>query len=149
MKTDQQIKDIGGHPDAIPAIYLEWFLKGYRKCESDLEDQFQSPKKEEGGQPKWKKHISEKLIAVRDALVVKDIEEAYHQLYQIADPEFVSYTPWAEIVKAAQSPSEDREAVEEDYWKKRCEAAEKVIEISGIVDCEGYDQWQSLKEQNR
>jgi len=33
----------------------------------------------------------------------------------------------------------------ENYWKKRCEAAEKIVAIAGIVDCAGYDQWQKLK----
>ena len=33
----------------------------------------------------------------------------------------------------------------ENYWKQRCEAAEKIVAIAGIVDCAGYDQWQKLK----
>lgn len=36
-----------------------------------------------------------------------------------------------------------REA-ERDYWKERCEAAEKVISISGVVACEGFGHWQLL-----
>jgi hypothetical protein len=33
-KTDDEIKNIGGHPDATPEIWLEWFLKGWRACEN-------------------------------------------------------------------------------------------------------------------
>jgi uncharacterized protein YneF (UPF0154 family) len=33
------------------------------------------------------------------------------------------------------------------YWKERCLSAEEIISISGIVNCEGYDNWQSLKKQ--
>jgi hypothetical protein len=34
-----------------------------------------------------------------------------------------------------------------EYWKQRCEAAEEIILISGTINCEGYDNWQSLKNQ--
>lgn len=36
---------------------------------------------------------------------------------------------------------------EKKNWQKRCEAAEKIIEISGVVDCDGYEKWQLLKSQ--
>lgn len=42
----------------------------------------------------------EKLLAIRDALVLKDVDEAYHQLYNLvewADP----MKPWAEWIAAA------------------------------------------------
>ena len=41
--------------------------------------------------------VARKIIAARDALIRKDIDEAWHQLYSIADPRFESYTPWARI----------------------------------------------------
>lgn len=28
--TDERIKEVAGRPDAIPDIYREWFLKGWR-----------------------------------------------------------------------------------------------------------------------
>jgi hypothetical protein len=40
--------------------------------------------------------LVEGLMAVRDALVGNDPEEAYHQLYQLADRGRNSLTPWDE-----------------------------------------------------
>lgn len=45
--------------------------------------------------------VARKIIAARDALTNNDIDEAWHQLYSIADPRFESYIPWA--VLEAQS----------------------------------------------
>ena len=42
---------------------------------------------------------------MRDALVEEDYNEAYHQLYSIADPEFTSFTPWDELEEGASSGS--------------------------------------------
>ena len=42
---------------------------------------------------------------MRDALVKNDPNEAYHQLYSIADPEFTSFTPWDELEEGASSGS--------------------------------------------
>jgi len=41
------------------------------------------------------------LLAVRDALIASDIEEAYHQLYAIADPAFREFEPWQKLENAA------------------------------------------------
>lgn len=38
--------------------------------------------------------IKQKLIAIRDALVKDDINEAYYVLYSIADPDFKTFFPW-------------------------------------------------------
>jgi hypothetical protein len=38
--------------------------------------------------------VRDKLIAIRDALIVNCVDEAYHALYSIADPLFLSFTPW-------------------------------------------------------
>ena len=38
--------------------------------------------------------IKIKLLAIRDALLKEDINEAYHILYTIADPTFSSFDPW-------------------------------------------------------
>lgn len=43
------------------------------------------------------KDIRLKLLKARDALVVGDIDEAYHQLYSIASPEFSSLDPWVKL----------------------------------------------------
>lgn len=38
-----------------------------------------------------------KILAVRDALVAKDYDEAWHQLYSIADPTFTELEPWKKL----------------------------------------------------
>jgi hypothetical protein len=43
----------------------------------------------------------ESIIAIRDALIGDDIEEAYYQLYKAVDPDFCRLQPWAEIEAAA------------------------------------------------
>lgn len=62
--------------------------------------------------------VAQKIIAARDALVREDLNEAYHQLYCIADPAFSSFTPWANLemhaeelehLKAQLAASEARE----------------------------------------
>ncbi len=35
MKTDEEIKTLAGHSDAIPKIYIDGFLEGWRKCEKE------------------------------------------------------------------------------------------------------------------
>lgn len=47
--------------------------------------------------------VARKIIAARDALAKGDTNEAWHQLYSIADPRFESVTPWANL--EAQSNS--------------------------------------------
>jgi len=50
--------------------------------------------------------VKRKLLAIRDALAAEDYEEAYHQLYWIADPMCESTEPWAALEGASQtSPS--------------------------------------------
>jgi hypothetical protein len=48
-----------------------------------------------------------KLLAIRDALVKGDVEEAYHQLYSLADPEFCNLQPWAELERIRREGGED------------------------------------------
>jgi hypothetical protein len=38
-----------------------------------------------------------KVLAIRDALIAEDYEEAYHQLYGAVDPTFTKLEPWAEL----------------------------------------------------
>ena len=47
--------------------------------------------------------IKQKLLAARDALIQIDVDGAYHQLYSIADPYFVSFYPWKSIQQAPSS----------------------------------------------
>lgn len=43
-----------------------------------------------------------KLLKMRDALIIGDTSEAYHQLYSIADPAFQSYGPWQKLEEQAK-----------------------------------------------
>lgn len=45
------------------------------------------------------KEVVERILKARDALVVGDRDEAYHQLYGIASPKFDKYYPWGEMEK--------------------------------------------------
>lgn len=49
-------------------------------------------------------YIAQQILKVRDALVNKDCDEAYHQLYAIASKGFDKWEPWEEIEKAATQP---------------------------------------------
>lgn len=46
--------------------------------------------------------LANQLIKIRQALVIEDYEEAYHQLYLIADPNTEKIDPWAEIESLAE-----------------------------------------------
>lgn len=48
--------------------------------------------------------IRTKLIRLRDALVRGSVEDAYHEVYSIADPEFTSFTPWEALEVKVESP---------------------------------------------
>jgi len=43
--------------------------------------------------------VAKGMLAVRDAIVERDIDEAYHQLYMICSPNFdkMSHEVWAEL----------------------------------------------------
>jgi len=48
--------------------------------------------------------VAKKLLIIRDALIKKDYEEAYHQLYSIASPNFDKNCDevWDELEKIAK-----------------------------------------------
>lgn len=55
--------------------------------------------------------VARKLLAIRDALIPMEsdgvgglLDEAYHQLYSIADPEFKYYHPWEILEQRAKLP---------------------------------------------
>lgn len=55
--------------------------------------------------------VAQKILAAKEALVVGDHNEAYHQLYSIADPEFISFEPWQNLEAHADEASRLRDAV--------------------------------------
>jgi hypothetical protein len=46
---------------------------------------------------------AEAVLAIRDALLGDSVEEAYHQLYRVVDPDFVKLKPWEEIEAEARA----------------------------------------------
>lgn len=91
----------------------EEYLRGYRDAAKSLYgDDWETckfsfqPVLEIRGKKETPNVLAEKLLAMRNALIRGDLNEAYHQLYTIADPEFESLTPWKNLEEA-------RAAVEE------------------------------------
>jgi hypothetical protein len=72
------------------------------------------------------------LLAIRDALIAENVEEAYNQLYWLADRGRSSLTPWDEW-EAAASPTSERpaEIVEPELSER--EAFEKYAESEGLM----------------
>jgi len=35
--TDEEIKQAAGHPDAIPQVYIDWFIKGAKWLRDKIE----------------------------------------------------------------------------------------------------------------
>jgi len=54
------------------------------------------------------KETAQKILKVKDALVEKDIDEAYHWLYQIASPNFdkMSKDVWTELEELASGKTQ-------------------------------------------
>jgi hypothetical protein len=42
------------------------------------------------------KDVRDKILKARNALIVEDLDAAYHWLYAIADPTFTDFNPWKE-----------------------------------------------------
>lgn len=53
------------------------------------------------GRPEYNSVTAGQLLCIRNALVVNDYDTAYELLYAIADPNFTSIEPWAEMERIA------------------------------------------------
>ena len=51
-----------------------------------------------------KKRWAKQILKARDALIKEDYEDAYHQLYGLASPEFDKFNPWQEIEALKDKP---------------------------------------------
>lgn len=77
--------------------------------------------------------VAGQLICIRDLLVTKDYEEAYHALYSLADPDFTSLTPWQKLEDIAkgigclQASDEAADELREVY-----EAARQFLRYYGV-----------------
>ena len=59
--------------------------------------------------------VAKKILLARDAILRENLNEAYHQLYSIADPEFKEFAPWKELeemVECYDTKSNHSEAVD-------------------------------------
>ena len=54
------------------------------------------------------KYLAKKILAIRNAIVSEDYEEAFHRLYSIASPAFDKTLDevWVELEKTAEEPME-------------------------------------------
>jgi len=77
--------------------------------------------------------VKAKLLRIREALLVNDCQEAYHQLYSIACPDFGHLDPWAALEKGA------RDACAHSWqWAKTsapCEPAE-LVQVCSLCGAE-------------
>lgn len=55
--------------------------------------------------PQLPDEVVEKILRSRDALVYDDRDEAYHQLYAIACPNFDSFFPWKQMEEQINYPN--------------------------------------------
>ena len=64
-------------------------------------------------------YTAQQILKVRDALVERNLDEAYHQLYTLADPEYkIRANPWEDVERIAASPAK---AEQEGPWKREAE----------------------------
>jgi len=48
------------------------------------------------------KYVASKIIEVRNCLISKDYDEAYHNLYKMADPRCLLFEPWKQVEEIAK-----------------------------------------------
>lgn len=83
--------------------FIQTTGKGKQPAPSDIADWINiNFQRITNAQPNINKDFAQRLLLVRDALVNKDFDEAYHQLYGIASPNYDDYFPWAELEKIAE-----------------------------------------------
>lgn len=75
--------------------------------------------------------VVEKILKARDALVVGNRDEAYHQLYGIASPGYDSYSPWKEMEEQVNHPLRYEDQIKKEfevtaYATKLHQAEEKI-----------------------
>jgi len=86
--------------------------------------------------------VVEKILRARDALILGDRNEAYHQLYGIANPGYDSYFPWHEMEQQigykeySETEIKERRQVTEYATKMnalqaRCDRYEKALKAIG------------------
>lgn len=62
-------------------------------------------------------YTAQQILKVRDALVDRDLDEAYHQLYTLADPEYkIRANPWEDVERIAATPSPAKAEQEGPKW---------------------------------
>lgn len=84
--------------------------------------------------------VVEKILKARDALVMNDCDEAYHQLYGIASVQYDKYFPWEEMEKQVNYPK-----VNEEQYKVRKEFDGRHVQRSGAVWVKASDRLPGFK----
>jgi hypothetical protein len=85
-------------------------------------------------------YIAQQILKVKDALVKRDLNEAFHELYKIASPNFdkMSDEVWADIEKAAtqppSAPAVDSQVQKtwDDFWKEIVCSPDGTINIDQV-----------------
>lgn len=96
--TDKQLEDI---IDKNTGSGIKSYSRGsIKKC---MRKAIEADRAERSITPE----IAKKIIATRDAITHEDYDEAWHQLYSIASPEFDKTEPWKELEEIALTPTGD------------------------------------------
>jgi len=162
-KNKEEIRALAGHPDAIPSICIDWFEKGYLvafESQEPFPEDINKFIKEEAekyvnetttnsiSNEHYKTIISDFKAGAKAMIAYKDkeLEELKSKVNKLTmtgmtHNQTEAEKLWPKYEKQMLEPLQKQI----DYLTARCEAAEKIIEISGIVDCEGYETWQELK----
>lgn len=81
--------------------------------------------------------VIDKILKARDALVERDVDEAYHQLYSIASPYFDKLEPWAQLEAklplTAAGDGKAREAIEDILLKTSKHNPEQCSELADAI----------------
>jgi hypothetical protein len=102
MSQDQRDAFVAGIREAFvgPAWPVDWVTESERRADKRYPDA-PPPASADG---MLDRRTIEKLLFARDALIKSgDVDEAYHQIYSIADPTFSKTEPWAEWEKVVEA----------------------------------------------
>lgn len=82
-------------------------------------------------QPQLPAEVVHRILKCRDALVMGDRDEAYHQLYAIASPAFDKYFPWDEMEKQISYPRFNEEEIKAN--REVTEYATKLLQAKQLL----------------
>ncbi len=88
--------------------------------------------------------VVEKILKVRDYIAIGEYDEAYHYLYHIADPKFVSFFPWKEFeeqvghkklneVQLKENKHISQDAHEKEVMMRAFDKVRKIFELRSWI----------------